>query len=171
MKTNKETIKNYLEQKKNHGNSQNVFYSYDIIYSYGYHYILGKFIKDDILIINDNGYSNTTSKHIHLLRDTANEMNIINYNISNVELNSVYNQIKYLESKLHKARKPKIWYNAINNLYKKWFDFTQKYGTLIMSKNDIKFSNIAKHSEKSKEILKISLRVEQYYTSLILDMN
>ena len=171
MKTNKETIKNYLEQKKNHGNSQNVFYSYDMIYSYGYHYILGKFINDDILIINDKGYSNTTSKHIHLLRDTANEMNINNYNITNIELNYVYNQIKYLENKLHKARKPKIWYNAINNLYKKWFAFTQKYGTLIMSKNDIKLSNIAKHSEKAKEILKISLRVEKYYTSLILDMN
>ena len=72
MKTNKETIKNYLQQEKTHGNSQNVFYSYDMIYSYGYHYILGKFINDDILIINDKGYSNTTSKHIHLLRDTAN---------------------------------------------------------------------------------------------------
>lgn len=171
MKTNKETIKNYLEQKKNHGNSQNVFYSYDMIYSYGYHYILGKFINDNILIINDTGYSNTTSKHISLLRYKANEMNIINYNITDVELISVHNQIKYLESKLHKARKPKIWYNAINNLYKKWFAFTQKYGTLIMTNKDIKFSNIAKHSEKAKEILKISLRVEQYYTSLMLDIN
>ena len=171
MKTNKETIKNYLQQEKTHGNSQNVFYSYDMIYSYGYHYILGKFIKDDILIINDKGYSNTTSKHIHLLRDTANEMNIINYSVSDVELISVYNQIKYLETKLHKARKPKIWYNAINNLYKKWFAFTQKYGVLIMTNKDIKFSTLAKHSEKTKEILKISLRVEQYYTSLMLDMN
>jgi hypothetical protein len=67
----------------------NVFFEYSRIYSYGYHYILGKFIDDNLLIINDTGYSATTSKHIHLLRDTANELNIINYSVSNVEINSV----------------------------------------------------------------------------------
>ena len=32
-----------------------------------------------------------------MLRDTANEMNINNYSITNIELNSVYNQIKYFK--------------------------------------------------------------------------
>ena len=176
MKTNKQTIKTYLEQEKTHGNSANVFFEYSRIYSYGYHYILGRFLDDNLLIINDTGYSATTSKHIHLLRNTANELNIVNYSVSNVEINSVYSELKYLESKLHKARKPNIWYNRINNLYNSWFKFTKKYGALIMYKEkqyskDLTLSLIAKQSNKAKDISKIILRVEQYYTTLTLNLN
>jgi len=166
MKTNKETIKTYLEQEKTHGNSANVFFEHSRIYSYGYHYILGRFLNNNLLIINDTGYSATTSKHIHLLRDTANELNIINYSVSNVEINSVYSELKYLESKLHKARKPNIWYNRINNLYNSWFKFTKKYGVLNMNGASIK---LGLHT-KSNDIQKIILRVEQYYTTLTLNL-
>ena len=171
MKSNRETIKTYLEQEKTHGQSANVFFEYSRIYSYGYHYLLGKFIDDDLLIINDTGYSATTSKHIHLLRDTANEMNIKNYNITNVDLMSVYNEIKYLEDKLHKARKPNIWYNRINSLYDNWHNFTKKYGALLMIDREIKLSKIAEQSQRVKDIKKIMSRVEQYYTALTLNLN
>ena len=167
MKTNKETVKTYLQQEKTHGQSANVFFEYSRIYSYGYHYLLGKFIDDDLLIINDTGYSATTSKHIHLLRDTANEMNITNFSTSNVDLISVYNEIKYLEGKLHKARKPNIWYNRINNLYIKWYDYTKKYGALNMKGASI---NLGFHN-KSKDIQKVMLRVEKYYTALNYGVN
>ena len=171
MKTNKETIKTYLEQWHKHGNSQNVFFEYSNIYSYGYHYILGKFLDDNLLIINDSGYSATTSKHIHLLRDTANELNIINYSVSNVEINSVYSELKYLEGKLYKARKPNIWYNRINNLYNSWFRFTNIYGVLIMNGKNIELSKIGVTGQTVKDIQKVMLRVEQYYTSLTLNLS
>ena len=171
MKTNKETIKTYLQQVKTHGNSANVFFEYSRIYSYGYHYILGKLLDDDLLIINDTGYSATTSKHIHLLRDTANELNITNFSTSNVDLISVYSEIKYLEGKLHKARKPKIWYNRINSLYNNWYDFTKKYGALLMIGREIKLSKIAQQSQRVKDIQKIMLRTEQYYTTLTLNLS
>jgi hypothetical protein len=176
MKTNKETIKTYLEQEKTHGNSSNVFFEYSRIYSYGYHYILGRFLNNNLLIINDSGYSATTSKHIHLLRDTANVLNIKNYSVSSVEINSVYSELKYLETKLHKARKPELWYNRINSLYNNWFKFTKKYGALIMYKEkqyskDLTLSLIDKTGDKAKDIQKIMLRVEQYYTALTLNMS
>jgi hypothetical protein len=171
MKSNKETIKTYLEQEKTHGQSANVFFEYSKIYSYGYHYLLGKFLDDDLLIINDTGYSATTSKHIHLLRDTANQMNITNFSTSNVDLISVYNELKYLEGKLHKARKPHLWYNRINSLYNKWYNFTKKYGALLMIGREIKLSKIAQQSQRVKDIQKIMLRVEQYYTALTLNMS
>ena len=176
MKTNKETIKTYLQQELTHGNSPNVFFEHSRIYSYGYHYILGRFLDNNLLIINDSGYSPTTSKHIHLLRDTANELNIINYSVMSVELNSVYAQLKEFETNLHKARKPELWYNRINSLYTKWFKFTKKYGALIMYKEkqyskELTLSLIAKQSDKAKDISKIILRVEQYYTSLTLNLN
>lgn len=166
MKSNKETIKTYLEQEKTHGQSSNVFFEYSKIYSYGYHYLLGQFLDDDLLIINNTGYSNTTSKHINLLMWTAHEMNITNFSTSNVDLISVYNEIKYLEDKLHKARKPQIWYNRINSLYNKWYDFTKKYGALLMIGREIKLSKIAEQSQRVKDIKKIMKRVNQYYKTL-----
>jgi hypothetical protein len=171
MKTNKETIKTYLEQVKTYGNSPNVFFEHSRIYSYGYHYLLGRFLNDNLLIINDTGYSATTSKHIHLLRDTANVLNIKNYSVSSVEINSVYSELKYLETKLHKARKPELWYNRINNLYTNWFRFTNINGVLIMNGASIKLSKIGIYSERVKDIQKIMLRVEQYYTALTLNMS
>ena len=170
MKTNKEIIKTYLEQEKWRGSVNSLFFEYSRIYSYGYHYLLGKFLDDDLLIINDTGYSATTSKHIHLLRWTAHEMNIENYNITNVDLISVYNEIKYLESKLHKARKPQIWLNRINSLYNKWYNFTKKYGALLMIGREIKLFKIAQQSQRVKDINKIMLRIEQYYTTLTLNL-
>ena len=166
MKTNKEIIETYLKQEKTHGQSGNIFFEYSKIYSYGYHYLLGKFLDDDLLIINDTGYSNTTSKHISLLWCTAYDMNIKNYNITDVDLISVYNEIKYLETKLHKARKPQIWYNRINSLYNKWNDFTKKYGALLMIGREIKLSKIAEQSQRVKDIKKIMKRVNQYYKTL-----
>ena len=168
MKTNKETVKTYLQQIKTHGNSPNVFFEYSRIYSYGYHYLLGRFLNNNLLIINDTGYSATTSKHIHLLRDIANELNINNYSVSNVEINSVYSELKYLENKLHKARKPELWYNRINNLYTKWYDFTKKYGALNMKVASINME--LDFHNKSNDIQKIMLRVEQYYTTLTLNL-
>ena len=176
MKSNRETIETYLKQELTHGNSPNVFFEHTRIYSYGYHYILARFLNNNLLIINDSGYSPTTSKHIHLLRDTANELNIINFSVMSVELNSVHAQLKEFESKLHKARKPKLWYNRINSLYTKWFKFTKKYGALIMYKEkqyskELTLSLIAKQSDKAKDISKIIIRVEQYYTALTLNMS
>ena len=171
MKSNRETIKTYLEQEKTHGQSSNVFFEYSRIYSYGYHYLLGQFLDDDLLIINNTGYSNTTAKHINLLMWTAHEMNITNFSTSDVDLMSVYNEIKYLEDKLHKARKPQIWYNRINSLYDNWHDFTKKYGALLMTGREIKLSKIAQQSQRVKDIQKIMLRVEQYYTALTLNLN
>jgi len=98
-------------------------------------------------------------------------MNITNFSTSNVDTISVYNELKYLESKLHKARKPEIWYNRINSLYNKWYDFTKKYGALLMIGREIKLSNITQQSQIVKDIQKIMIRVEQYYTTLTLNLN
>ena len=171
MKTNKDLIKTYLEQEKTNGSVNSLFFEYSNIYSYGYHYLLGKFLDDDLLIINNIGYSNTTSKHINLLRGTAYDMDIKNYNITNVDLISVYNELKYLESKLHKARKPEIYYNRINNLYNSWFRFTNIYGVLIMNGKNIELSKIGVTGQTVKDIQKVMLRVEQYYTSLTLNLS
>ena len=164
MKKNETLIESYLNQDgKTHGSINSLFYEYDRIYSYGYHYILGHFIDRQNLIINDIGYSVTTSKHINLLMWKAQEKGIKIHRITQIELNHVYNQLKYFEQKLIKARKPLIWINQIKTLYDTFREFNKVHGILIITKSqfsgqDLKFSKVAEHSQKIKDIANILSR-------------
>ena len=58
----------YAQRSQSDARCSNVFFEYDRIYSYGRHYLLGEFIDDGkAIVINDTGYSVTTSKHIYQL--------------------------------------------------------------------------------------------------------
>lgn len=69
----------WANQSQSEARSSNVFFEGDTVYSYGYHYKLGQIVKykgKTVALINTDGYSVTTSKHIsqamsatrHLLR-------------------------------------------------------------------------------------------------------
>ena len=67
--TNTDTIHTFAQQTQYEGrNSTNtIFFEGNKIYSYGYHYLLGEFLDRNTILINDTGYSMTTSQHIGLL--------------------------------------------------------------------------------------------------------
>ncbi len=57
----------WANQSQDTARSRNVFFQGVRLYSYGYHYELGRLVKyrgKQVAIINDTGYSVTTSKHI-----------------------------------------------------------------------------------------------------------
>lgn len=66
--TNTEIVHVFAQQSQSEGRSGSMFFQDTKIYSYGYHYLLGEFIDSNTIVINDKGYSNSTSKHIGLLR-------------------------------------------------------------------------------------------------------
>lgn len=58
----------WANQSQSDAKSKNVFFSGKKIYSYGYHYELGRLVEVNgitVALINDSGYSVTTSKHIY----------------------------------------------------------------------------------------------------------
>lgn len=70
MKTkfsNSELTHVWANQTQTHGKGSNIFFEYDSIYSYGYHFKLAQHItnKDGkkCVFFNDRSYSNSTSKH------------------------------------------------------------------------------------------------------------
>ena len=67
--TNNEIVHVFNEQNQNEGRTSNgsMYFYNNEIYSYGSHYLLGEFLDNNTILINDKGYSNTTSKHISLL--------------------------------------------------------------------------------------------------------
>ena len=100
--------------------SRNVFFEGDKIYSYGYHYLLGEFINDNTIIINDRGYSVTTSKHISQIRSATSQHK--QFYTTRIKFDLVDKEIKYLIKKLAVARKPEIYLSQINSL---WASFNE----------------------------------------------
>lgn len=120
MKTvfsNTETIHTFAQQTQYEGrNSTNtIFFKGDSIYSYGHHYLLGRFLDPNTILINDTGYSNTTSKHISMLVGATSQYK--QYYKTQADLKIVCSRVTQLKEKLSKARKPQIYLNEIFGLW------------------------------------------------------
>lgn len=111
-----ECIHNFVLLRQSEGRSGNVYFSNKTrIYSYGYHYILGEFLNLNTIVINDKGYSVSTSRHINSLIHASSHKN--RFYLSQIEPAYVLNQIKWNVKKLANARKPEIYLSEINSLY------------------------------------------------------
>ncbi len=107
-------------QDKGRTSNNNIFFEGDKIYSYGYHYELGRFLDDKTILINDEGYSNSTAKHISLL--IAATCQHKQYYTTQGNIHLVHDKIMYLKKKLSKARKPQMY---ISEIYSLWNSFNE----------------------------------------------
>ena len=107
-------------QDKGRTSNNNIFFEGDKIYSYGYHYELGRFLDDKTILINDKGYSPTTGKHIGLLIGATRQYK--RYYTTETDIHLVHNKIMYLKGKLARARKPQIY---ISQIYSLWNSFNE----------------------------------------------
>lgn len=98
----------FNEQSQSEGRAGNIFFEGNKIYSYGYHYLLAEFISHNTILINDKGYSNSTAKHINILKQATRDKKQIE--ITRIELNLVLNELETLYKKLLKARKTLTFY-------------------------------------------------------------
>lgn len=122
----------------------------DKIYSYGNHYLLGEFLNDRTIMINDSGYSNTTSKHISWLTSATSQYK--QFFVSETSLYSVHNDIKTALRSLINARKPHLYTDKISYLWGKLNEFAEwdRQENNIYKKNYETYNN-----PKYKEIKKI----------------
>lgn len=129
--SNSEIMHVFAQRTQSEGRTANAFFYGNKIYSYGYHYLLGEFLDDNTILINDTGYSHTTSKHINYLRQAVSQYKRF-YTTETDE--------KYLLTKLNSelvkltlARKPEIYINSINYLFGKYCEF-QEFKKLPVNK-------------------------------------
>ncbi|MEN8965969.1 MAG: hypothetical protein ABF250_08285 [Polaribacter sp.] len=140
--TNTEIMHVFNEQNQHKGRtSNNSIYFYDNkIYSYGSHYLLGKFIDKETIIINDEGYSNSTSKHISLLINAT--RNRRQFFTTKIETNIVLRTIKDYLNKFTRARTTKEFcLFTIDKTLKMYFDY------LEYTKQKTKYNKIKEHRE------------------------
>ena len=125
MKTvfnNTDLVHTFAQRTQSNGRTanNNIFFEHDRIYSYGYHYQLGRFLDDKTILINDKGYSVSTGKHISLLIGATSQYK--QYYKTETDVNLVYQKIMYLKDKLSKARKPQMY---INEIFATWCKLNQ----------------------------------------------
>lgn len=147
-----EVIHVFAQQTQSEGRNgtSSVFFRDNNIYSYGYHYLLGEYINYDTIIINDFGYSVTTSKHISELKQGTNHKN--QFLTSDICIKSVQGAIDYNLKKLSRAKKPEIYISNITMLVSnlsKWVEFCK------LNKIEHKYK-VKKSDYKYKKIVKIA---------------
>ena len=91
----------FAQRQTPQGKASSVFFYGDKIYSFGYHYLLAEFIDDKTILINDKGYSNTTSKHISYVASGTRQYK--QFFTTECEIGLVYSQVLSLQDKLANA--------------------------------------------------------------------
>lgn len=146
----KNTARNVFTERSNY----NLDYA-DKIYSYGYHYLLANFIDEDTILINDKGYSVTTSKHIRGISYATRHYR--QFFTTKTDLDLVHGQIKYLFNKWAKARKPILYASEINSLFNSLNEYIE-YRKLKIKRNpkyvEIKKIHKAVNNNDIKELEK-----------------
>lgn len=141
-----EVIHIFAQQSQSEGtnSSRNVFFERDTkLYSYGYHYLLCEFIDNKTVMINDTGYSVTTSKHVHQVRYATSQYKQFFKTETDIDL--VHSEVLRLKNRLAKANKPELYIKPILALWESLNEF------LVWSK-----AKRYKSNAKYKEIKKIT---------------
>jgi hypothetical protein len=162
MKTvfsNRELTHVYAQQSQHYGRSANMFFEGTELYSYGKHYLLAEFIDNETVLINDTGYSHTTSKHISLVISATSHKR--QFFITETDLAEVYNTITSYLQKLPKARVNKEYYlKVILKLFKSLNEY------LEYTETKTKVSKLPKY----KEIKTIVQRLETEKESILKEV-
>lgn len=155
-----ETIHVFAQQDQQEGKSRsrNVFFNGTRIYSYGYHYLLGEFLDKETILINDRGYSVTTSNHIFQLRHATSHKK--RFYVTQTDLYLVYNTVKYNLSKIPNARvNKKNYLDGIVSLFSSLNEY------LEYTKTKTKVSELKEY----REIKKIVQRLETDRAAIIFE--
>lgn len=136
MKTvfsNSEIMHVFAQRTQSNGrtSNENVFFTGNKIYSYGYHYLLGEFLDDNTILINDKGYSISTSKHISYLRQAVSQHK--RFYTTETDEKYLITKLNSELVKLTKAKKPEIYISSINYLFAKYCEF-QEFKKLPINK-------------------------------------
>lgn len=120
----------FAQQSQPHAKSSNVFFYNDKIYSYGYHYLLAAFIENKkgqkAILINNEGYSRTTGKHIHAMIQASRQYR--QFFKTHTDKKSLLSSLDHLKKKIVKAKKPFLYSVQAQHLEKKYLEFCEFMG-------------------------------------------
>ena len=144
--------------------SRNAYFNSDGLFSYGSHYQLAKHLEGGAILINDGGYSVTTSKHIGEISHASRHKK--QFFSSCVLLDEVLPTIEGLLKKLPKARQKKLEYiasiKALFNSFQKFQQYAKenKIEVIKWSNGNRLKAQIDKRSKEYKRLLHIAKNMQ-----------
>jgi hypothetical protein len=172
--TNSELAHKYAEQSQNEGrgSGSSFFFRGAVLYSYGSHFPICKFMEDNgesVLLFTTRSYSNSTAKHINLARNATSHIKKIF--CANPEATHDDNFKAWINSaetsatKLAKAKKPEIYLNELSHTAREANKYAHFFGivvpetlqTLVGMKDKAEFKEYAK--KQAEETAKEAQRV------------
>jgi len=160
FKNNDEVIHIFAQRTHEEGRNatSSVYFRGDKIYSYGSHYLLGEFINDSTIIINDSGYSVSTSKHISTLLSATTQYK--QFYTSSIDIKAVESGICFDLKKLAAARKPAIYIGNITRA----LSGLQKWAAYCTENKTVHSLSLKNNDKTLKKLVKIgfSLLDENY---------
>lgn len=134
--TNSDLVHTFAQRTQSEGRTPNngMFFSDNKIYSYGYHYLLGEFINDDTIVINNEGYSVSTGKHISMLISATRQYRQIF--TKNTDIRQVKYRIDDAVNKLKTARKPELYVTNIIRDFEVLNDYLKEFNKENVLKSD-----------------------------------
>jgi dihydrofolate reductase len=179
----------FAQQTQSEGRSSNIFFNRNKIYSYGYHYLLGEFIENNkgqkAILINDKGYSSTTSGHISDLRQATRQYKQFFVTETNVDF--VLQSIESNVNKLITARKKELYIIPSQKLFESLNEFikwqenkitpkTEQYKKIVRLMKVINGDNLTEYleneskrikseakKEAKKQLQKLTENIEKFY--------
>jgi len=119
-------------------NSGNFYFDGKTIYSYGGHFPIAKHIEKDgerAVLFTTRGYSNTTARHIAVVRHAASHLNVIKCYNPNTTHEENFNRWKVdaelVAAKLPKAKKPEKYLNELEYINSQANKYAQFFGVEI----------------------------------------
>jgi len=163
-------IHKFSQRTQDRGRCSNVFFEYERIYSYGYHYELARFIDAENILINNRGYSKTTSNHVYTVIHATRQYK--QWFTMNSDPKLVENQLSGYKKSLEKAKKPEKYLEPALALIRNYKAYCEKFGYHQVSQNlsdlfeyfSSDFSDINEQIKKSIEAKKLKqlALLEQY---------
>jgi hypothetical protein len=123
---------------------------------------LGEFIDKETILINDEGYSSTTNKHIWSLSSGTKQYR--QFYKTNVDIELVYSSVQSLVKKLSKANKKELYTVPILSHYKslnKYLEYTKTKTQISKTKEYNYIKKIALSIEKDMPVFMEALKIRQ----------
>lgn len=164
--TSSEVMHLFANQRQEQATNQsrNAYFNLYGLFSYGSHYQLAKHLKGGAILINDLGYSVTTSKHINEISQASRHKT--QFYSSNILIDEVLPTIEGLLKKLPKARTRKLEYiatiKALFNSFQKFQQYAKDNNikALRWSNNNIIKAQIDKRGKEYKRLLFIAKNMQ-----------
>jgi hypothetical protein len=162
--TNTELVHTFAQQTQQEGrtSTNGMFFVSNKIYSYGYHYLLAEILPNNVVLINDSGYSNSTAKHINLITNATRQYK--QYFFNDICFNNVYNSVTNASKSIVKAIKKERYANEIITKFESFTNFLNLFDKAIIkgyNEYHLQDKRVFIKDEKYKEIKKIYKAIEK----------